>query len=101
MESILTIKTKYFKIPLIEIISRKHSLPLWFVAFLNTYPLTNYSLVHGDSYVARLLDTPVFSPFTLHKHLNIIPDISNQLCIYLNQDEVENTIMQFQKTINK
>lgn len=91
-ESILTTKNAYYKIPIIEIVRRKQMLPLWFIAFLNTYPLANYSIVSCNGYLTKCIDTPIFSPFTLNKHLEINTTVSDQLCIYLNQEDVENTI---------
>lgn len=98
-ESILTTKDKYFKIPLTEIVQRKKQLPLWFVSFLNTYPLTNYAIVNNNandnynSYSAKILDTPVFSPFTLSKHLEIKNQM-NELYVYIKQDDVEIVLSQ-------
>jgi len=94
-ESILTTKDKYFKIPLTEIVQRKKQLPLWFVSFLNTYPLTNYAIVNNNdnSYLTRILDTPVFSPFALAKHLEIKNQM-NELYVYIKQDDVEIVLSQ-------
>ncbi len=101
-ESILTTKDKYFKIPLTEIIRRKEKLPLWFIPFLNTYPLTNYAIINNndDSYLTKILDTHIFSPFTLSKHLEIKNQM-NELHVYIKQDDVETIIYQLQQTINK
>ena len=94
-ESILTTKDKYFKIPLTEIVQRKKRLPLWFVSFLNTYPLTNYAIVNNNdnSYLTRILETPVFSPFTLTKHLETKNQM-NELYVYIKQDDVEIVLSQ-------
>ena len=92
--SILTTKDKYFKIPLTEIIRRKEKLPLWFVPFLNTYTLTNYAIVNNNnSYLTKILDTPVFSPFTLSKHLEIKNQM-NEMYVYIKQDDVEIVLSQ-------
>lgn len=97
-ESILTTKDKYFKIPLSEIIKRKSQLPLWFVPFLNTYPLTNYAIVNNsdNSFLTRMVDKPIFSPFKLNKHLNIH---QADLFIYINHDDVETIIYNIQTTL--
>jgi hypothetical protein len=94
-ESILTTKDKYFKIPLTEIIRRKEKLPLWFIPFLNTYPLTNYAIINNndDSYLTKILDTDIFSPFTLSKHLEIKNQM-NELHVYIKQDDVEIVLSQ-------
>jgi hypothetical protein len=88
-ESILTTKDKYFKIPLTEIIHRKDRFPLWFVPFLNTYPLTNYTVVmrENDTCATRIVDTQVFSPFTLVEHLSISANALHY--VYLKINEIE------------
>jgi hypothetical protein len=99
-ESILTSKSKYYKIPLIDIIKRKDKLPLWFISFVNTFPLTNYAIVNStnNSFVTRLINTPIYSPFTLSKHLYINKQNLENLYIYLSHDDVEETIQQILKT---
>jgi len=100
-ESILTTKDKYFKIPLIEIIKRKSNIPLWFVPFLNTYPLTNYAIVNNNdnSFLTRIVDTPIFSPFTLNKHLTLKILRNNDLFVYINHGDVETIIYNIQTSL--
>jgi hypothetical protein len=100
-ESILTTKDKYFKIPLTEIIRRKERLPLWFIPFLNTYPLTNYSIVSTSNnlFVLKKSDNLIFSPFTLNNHLNIANKPNNEFIIYFKQDNVELQINQINQNI--
>lgn len=94
-ESILTTKEKYFKIPLAEIIKRKNQLPLWFVPFLNTYPLANYAITSSNDCVfsAHAVATPIFSPFKLNSHLNLQNFSGN---VYLSHDDVETIITNIQ-----
>lgn len=94
-ESILTSKDKYFKIPLAEIVHRKRILPFWFIPFLNTYPLTNYAIVNNENntFATRILNHPIFSPFTLSKHLEIKNQMSD-LRVYIKQEDVEVVINQ-------
>lgn len=94
-ESILTTNEKYFKIPLFEIIKRKDKLPLWFVPFLNIYPLTSYSLVlySNNKYNSTILENndTIFSPFKLNDHLVLTP-LQNHF-VYLNKNDVETIIL--------
>jgi hypothetical protein len=100
-ESILTSKDKYFKVPLKEIIHRKEKLPFWFIPFLNTYPLTNYAIVNNENntFATRILDEPIFSPFTLSKHLDI-KNKTDEMYVYIKKDDVENMITLFLKSSN-
>jgi len=99
-ESILTSNEKYFKVPLIEIVKRKKKLPFWFIPFLNTYPLTNYALVSNENntFATRILDEPIFSPFTLSKHLEINNKI-NELFVYIKQVDVDINIVQMMRIV--
>lgn len=90
-------KDKYFCIPIVDVIERKDNLPLWAIPFLNTYPLTNYTIVQctkNGSFFITESDTLVFSPFTLLQHLETKQTIPKHLCIYLNHDVVETSINQ-------
>lgn len=100
-ESILTSKDKYFKIPLSEIIKRKDKLPLWFVPFLNTYPLTNYASVinENNAFATNVLSSPIFSPFTLNKHVHLKSESLDKLFIYLSHDDVESAITAIQLSL--
>jgi len=102
-ESILTNKQKYFKIPLKEIITRKNKLPLWIVPFLNTYPLTNYSMVKTEKNNSAITqtDSPIFSPFTLINHLEINNHDTDELTVYLKQEDVESSIFQLYQCIKQ
>jgi hypothetical protein len=97
-ESILTTNEKYFKIPLSEIVKRKDKLPIWIVPFLNTYPLTNYAIVctAKNAFVARAVQSPIFSPFTLSKHINVSSKQLENLFVYLRHDDIEITIKALQ-----
>ena len=98
-ESILTTKEKYFKIPLTEIIKRKDKLPLWFIPFLNAYPLTNYAItVNNDDITTHIINQPIFSPFKLNIHLASHNKIDG-LCVYLSHTDVETIIINLQNHI--
>ena len=100
-ESILTTKDKYFKVPLKDIIDHKEKLPFWFIPFLNTYPLTNYAIVNNENntFATRILNEPIFSPFTLSKHLDI-KNKTHEMYVYIKQEDVENMITLFLKSSN-
>jgi hypothetical protein len=99
-DCILTTKEKYFCVPIASIIQKKDKLPLWIIPFLNTYPLTNYTVIQiNNNYSSKHHTSPVFSPFTLHKHLNINPHPSPDLYVYLKHDDVETVIKCLQYNI--
>jgi hypothetical protein len=88
-------KDKYFCIPIADFIERKDNLPLWAIPFLNTYPLTNYSIVQSSEklvFTTTEHDTPIFSPFTLTQHLLLKQTMPRHLCIYLKHDDVDKVI---------
>lgn len=101
--NIETTKTKdsYFCIPLKDIINRKDKLPLWIASFLNTYPLTNYSLVKLDSnnFEYKQISYPLYSSYSLVNHLNI-NNPSNNLIIYIKKSEIDSIIFILNNSIN-
>lgn len=90
-------KETYFCIPLKDIINKSKSkeLPLWIVSFLNTYPLTNYSLIqlNNDEFKYINSEQPIYSAYILSNHLKIknINDNSN-LLIYLKKIDIDTVL---------
>jgi hypothetical protein len=97
----LTEMDKYFTVPLSTIIERKTTFPLWFIPFLNSYPLTNYAITRSsDTFTSTLHPAPIFSPFTLNDHLNLKKHAISEHVVYLRKTDVENTLTSLMSLYN-